>query len=47
MIIIENVDRVLLKEQLEYLYSLPMNDNKEGIINLLEYILDKSEIFMF
>jgi hypothetical protein len=44
---IENIDITLLEKQRDYLLSLPLNDNIEGIINLLDYILDKSIVHYF
>ena len=44
---IENIDITLLEKQRDYLLSLPLNDNIEGIINLLDYILDKAIVHYY
>lgn len=44
---IENIDITLLENQRDYLLSLPINDNIEGIINLLDYILDKAIVHYY
>lgn len=38
-----NIDINLLKIQRDYLLTLPINDNIDGIINLLDSILDELE----
>lgn len=44
---IENVDIKLLEKQRDYLLTLPNNEYINGLIDLLNYILDKSEIYLF
>jgi hypothetical protein len=46
-ICIESVDIELLYKQRDYLLTLSTNDNIEGIINLLDNILDNSELHLF
>ena len=42
---IYNIDIELLKNQRNYLLTLPTNNNIDGIINLLDAILDNLEGF--
>lgn len=37
------IDIELLRIQRDYLLTLPVNDNVEGVINLLDSILDELE----
>jgi len=40
-----NIDIELLKIQRDYLLTLPVNDHIDGIVNLLDSILDELEGF--
>lgn len=43
MNILMKIDIELLRIQRDYLLTLPVNDNVEGVINLLDSILDELE----
>jgi len=38
------VDTTLLREQRDFLLSLPSNDNLDGLINLIDELLDIAEV---
>lgn len=46
-IYLENIDIKLLEQQRNYLLTLSDNEQLNGIINLLDNILDKSELQLF
>jgi hypothetical protein len=46
-IVVKNVDIVLLKKQRDYLLTLSKHDDTEGLINMIDDMLDYAEGFTY